>query len=57
MALCEYLIKTYTDEGELVLDSCCGAASVGAACKNLKRDYIMIEKEQRFYEMSVKRLS
>jgi site-specific DNA-methyltransferase (adenine-specific) len=54
--LIEYLIKTYTNEGDLVLDSTAGSGTVGVACQNLKRDYILIEKELRFFEMTTKRI-
>lgn len=56
LALCEYLIKTYTNEGDVVLDNVCGSGTTGVAAKNLNRDYILIEKEERFYNMSRKRL-
>ena len=56
LALCEYFIKTYTNEGDLVLDNVCGSGTTGVAAKNLKRDFILIDKEQRFYEMSSARL-
>lgn len=56
LALCEYLIKTYTNEGDLVLDNVCGSGTTGVAAKRLKRDYILIEQEERFYEMTCKRL-
>lgn len=56
LALCEYFVNTYTKEGDLVLDNCSGSGTTGLAAKNLKRDFIMIEKEQRFHEMSLKRL-
>lgn len=56
IALCEYMVKTYTNEGDLVLDSASGSGTTGLACKNLNRDFIMIEKEKRFYNISIKRL-
>jgi site-specific DNA-methyltransferase (adenine-specific) len=56
LALCEYLIKTYTNEGDLVLDNVCGSGTTGVAAKNLKRDYILIEKEERFFNMASQRL-
>ena len=40
----EYLIKTYTNEGETVLDNCMGSGTTGVACKNLNRKFIGIEK-------------
>lgn len=43
VALLEYLIKTYTQEGDLVLDNCMGSGSTGIACLNTKRDFIGIE--------------
>ncbi len=56
VALFEYLIKTYTNEGDLVLDNCAGSGTTGVACKNLKRDYILIEKEEKYCEIARKRL-
>jgi site-specific DNA-methyltransferase (adenine-specific) len=56
LALCEYFVNTYTKEGDLVLDNCSGSGTTGLAAKNLKRNFILIEKEKRFHEMSLKRL-
>jgi site-specific DNA-methyltransferase (adenine-specific) len=56
VALFEYLIKTYTNEGDLVLDNCAGSGTTGVACKNLNRNYILIEKEQKYIELIKKRL-
>lgn len=56
IALCEYLINTYTNEGDIVLDSCAGSGTTGLAARNLKRNYIMIEKEERFYNLINERL-
>ena len=55
--LFEYLIKTYTNEGEIVLDNCAGSGTTGIACKNLNRNYILIEKEPEYIEIINKRLS
>jgi len=55
--LCEYLIKTYTNEGDLVLDNCAGSGTTGVACKNLNRNYILIEKEPEYIDIINKRLS
>src|SRR3990167_9507803 len=57
VALFEYLIKTYTNEGDLVLDNCAGSGTTGVACRNLNRNYILIEKEPEYYEIILKRLN
>ncbi len=57
VALFEYLIKTYTNEGDLVLDNCAGSGTTGVACKNLGRNFILIEKEPEYIEIIKKRLS
>ena len=57
VALFEYLIKTYTNEGDLVLDNCAGSGTTGVACKNTGRNYILIEKEQEYIEIIKKRLT
>jgi len=56
VALFEYLIKTYTNEGDLVLDNCAGSGTTGIACIRHKRRYIMIEKEEKYCEICVKRI-
>jgi site-specific DNA-methyltransferase (adenine-specific) len=53
--LCEYLIKTYTEENDLVLDNVCGSGTTGLAAQNLNRRFIMIEKEKEFCELTEKR--
>jgi site-specific DNA-methyltransferase (adenine-specific) len=57
VALFEYLIKTYTNEGDLVLDNCAGSGTTGVACKNLNRNFILIEKEQEYIDIINERLS
>lgn len=57
LALCEYMIKTYTNERDLVLDNVSGSGSVGLAAKNLNRDFIMIENNEVFYNMSKRRVA
>jgi len=57
VALFEYLIKTYTNEGDLVLDNVAGSGTTGVACKNLNRNYILIEKEPEYIDIINKRLS
>ena len=56
VALFEYLIKTYTNEGDLVLDNCAGSGTTGVACKNLNRNYILIEKEPEYVKICETRL-
>jgi len=56
VALFEYLIKTYTNERDLVLDNCAGSGTTGVACKNLNRNYILIEKEPEYIKIINKRL-
>lgn len=57
VALFEYLIKTYTNEGDLVLDNCAGSGTTGVACRNLNRNFILIEKEQEYVDIINKRLN
>ena len=54
--LLEYLVKTYTNEGELVLDNCAGSGTTAIACINANRHYICIEKEQKYFDMIGKRI-
>ena len=54
--LLEYLIKTYTIEGETVLDNCMGSGSTGVACINTKRNFIGIEKDDKYFEIAKKRI-
>jgi len=56
VALFEYLIKTYTSEGDLVLDNVAGSGTTGVACKNLNRKYILIEKEKEYCDIAVNRI-
>jgi DNA modification methylase len=56
VALCEYLIRTYTNEGETVLDNCAGSGTTGVACQNTGRNYILIEKEQKYIDIIKTRL-
>lgn len=52
----EYLIKTYTNEGETVLDFTTGSGTTGVACVNLNRDFIGIEIEEKYYKIAIERL-
>ena len=56
VALLEYLIKTYTLEGETVLDNCMGSGSTGVACLNTNRNFIGIEKDDKYFEIAKKRI-
>jgi site-specific DNA-methyltransferase (adenine-specific) len=56
VALLEYLIKTYTNEGETVLDNCMGSGSTGIACVNTNRKFIGIELDEKYYDISCKRI-
>lgn len=49
--LLEYLIKTYTNNGDTVLDNCAGSGSTGIACMNTGRDYILIEKDDDYFKV------
>ncbi len=55
--LCEYFIKTYSNEGDLILDNAAGSGSSGLAAKNLKRNYIMIENVQEHFNLIKNRLN
>jgi len=54
--LMEYLIKTYTNEGDLVLDNTAGSGTTAIACLNTNRHFIMIEKDQKYYEIMCNRI-
>jgi site-specific DNA-methyltransferase (adenine-specific) len=57
LGLVEMLIKTYTDAGDLVLDSCMGSGTAGEACKNLGRRFIGIEIEEKYFNAAKLRLA
>lgn len=54
--LLEYLIKTYTNEGETVLDNCMGSGSTGVACVNTNRNFIGIELDKGYFEIAKSRI-
>ena len=56
VALLEYLVKTYTQEGETVLDFTMGSGSTGIACLNTNRNYICMEKDYEYYNKSIERI-
>lgn len=57
VALCEYMIKTYTNKGEIVLDNCMGSGSTGIAAVNTGRNFIGIELEAVYYGTAVQRIN
>ena len=57
VALFEYLIKTYTNEGEVVLDNCSGSGTTAIACLNSNRHFICIEKDETYYKKSLERIA
>lgn len=57
IALMEYLIKTYTDEGDLVLDFTMGSGSTGVACLNTNRRFVGIELEEKYFNMANERIN
>lgn len=57
VALMEYLIRTYTNEGETVLDNCMGSGTTGVACVNTNRRFIGIEKDEKYFEIASNRIN
>lgn len=56
VALLEYLVKTYTNKGDVVLDNCMGSGSTGVACVNTGRKFIGIEMDKQYFEIAEKRI-
>lgn len=56
VALMEYLIKTYTNEGQTVLDNTMGSGTTGVACKNLNRRFIGIERDEQYFQTAKARI-
>jgi len=56
VTLLEYLIKTYTNENDTVLDFTMGSGSTGVACKNLNRNFIGIEKDEKYFDIAKQRI-
>ena len=56
VALMEYLIRTYTNEGDTVLDNCMGSGTTGVACINTGRRFIGIEKDDKYFEIAKNRI-
>ena len=57
VALLEYLIKTYTNENEIVLDNCMGSGSTGVACVNTGRNFIGIELDENYFQIAKNRIN
>ena len=57
VALLEYLIKTYTNKNEIVLDNCMGSGSTGVACVNTDRKFIGIELDDTYFEIAKERIN
>ena len=55
--LFEWIVKTYSNEGETVLDNCMGSGTTGVACKKTGRHFIGIEKDEKYFEIAVSRVS
>jgi len=56
VALMEYLVKTYTNEGQTVLDNTMGSGTTGVACKNLNRRFIGIERDEQYFQIAKARI-
>ena len=57
VALMEYLIRTYTQEGDTVLDNCAGSFTTGVACLNTNRSFIGIEKDPEYFRIGSERMA
>ena len=57
VSLFEYLIRTYSNENEVVLDNCSGSGTTAIACLNSNRQYICIEKDEAYYKRSLERIA
>jgi len=56
VTLCEYLIKTYSNEGDTVLDNTMGSGTTGVACINTNRNFIGIERDEKYFEIAKERI-
>ena len=56
VALMEYLIRTYSNEGETILDNCMGSGTTGVACMNTNRNFIGIEMDENYYKIAEERI-
>ena len=57
VALCEYMIKTYTNAGETVLDNCIGSGTTAIACLNTNRNFIGFELDKGYFDMANERIN
>jgi site-specific DNA-methyltransferase (adenine-specific) len=56
LALLEYMVKTYTNEDDTILDSCMGSGTTGVAALNLGRNFIGIEKDEKYFNIAKNRI-
>lgn len=56
VALMEYLVRTYTNKGDTVLDNCMGSGTTGVACVNTGRRFVGIEKEPDYFKTASRRI-
>lgn len=56
LALCEALVRTFSNKGDIILDNCMGSGTTGVACKLLDRDFIGIEIEKKYFDIAVDRI-
>ena len=57
VGLCEYLIRTYTNEGDIVMDNCMGSGTTGIACINTNRNFVGIELDEKYFEAAKNRIN
>lgn len=55
--LMKYLVRTFTNEGDIVLDFCMGSGTTGLACLELNRNFIGIESDKKYFEIAKERMS
>ena len=53
IGMIEYFVKTYSDEGDVILDNCMGSGSTVIACRNINRQYIGIEKDPEYFKKAL----
>jgi site-specific DNA-methyltransferase (adenine-specific) len=54
---CEWLIKTYTNVGDIILDNCMGSGTTGVACLNTNRNFIGFELDEKYFNIAQERIS